>query len=551
VNKKAKSKAAVLLAALGVFALMLAATAWARQAASASFTGKWAVQTNVGSTTRETDYFLTQNGTALSGAILNGYRMTNISEGTVNGSQATWVVVMGTGDQQRKIAYTATMDGDELTITQSGGGGFGGRGTGGPGGAAVGAGGTPPGGAPGGGRGAGRGGPMVAKRVSSDGTPVGPFDSLPRITPPALHNVSDGGMARTPPMGWNSWNHFKALVDDATVRGVADSIASNGMKDAGYVFVNIDDTWEAGRDANGNIQANSKFPDMKALADYVHSKGLKLGLYSSPGPKTCAGYEGSYNHEAQDAKTWASWGIDYVKYDWCSASVMFKQGDEHAVYQIMGDALRASGRPIVFSLCQYGQEDVQTWGPSVGGNLWRTTGDIQDNWNSMSHIGFDLQVPLTSYAGVGHWNDPDMMEVGNGGMTNDEYKTHFSLWAILAAPLIAGNDVRNLSDDTKSILLNKDVIAVDQDPMGAEGTRVAKNGDTEVWAKPLARGAYAIGLFNRGASATDISVKWSDLKINGKPKVRDLWAHKDLGKVADGYSAQVPSHGVAMIRVEP
>jgi alpha-galactosidase len=314
--------------------------------------------------------------------------------------------------------------------------------------------------------------------------------------------------------------------------------------------VNIDDTWEGNRDAQGNIQPNSKFPDMKALADYLHSQGLKLGLYSSPGPKTCAGYEGSYDHEAQDAKTWASWGIDYVKYDWCSASVMFKPEDEHGVYQIMGDALRATGRPIVFSLCQYGAVDVQSWGASVGGNLWRTTGDIQDNWNSMSHIGFDLQIPLTSAAGPGHWNDPDMMEVGNGGMSSDEYKTHFSLWAILAAPMIAGNDVRNLSDETKAILLNKDVIAVDQDPMGVEGTRIAKNGDQEVWARPLVKGAYAIGLFNRGADPASISVQWSSVKMSGKLKVRDLWAHQDLGKVADGYRAQVPPHGVAMIRVE-
>ena len=229
---------------------------------------------------------------------------------------------------------------------------------------------------------------------------------------------------------------------------------------------------------------------------------------------------------------------------------MYKPEDEHAVYQIMGDALRATGRPIVFSLCQYGQEDVQTWGASVGGNLWRTTGDIQDNWNSMSHIGFDLQIPLTSYAGPGHWNDPDMMEVGNGGMTNDEYKTHFSLWAMLAAPLIAGNDVRNLSDDTKAILLNKDVIAVDQDSKGVEATRIAKKGDQEVWARPLAKGAYAIALFNRGTNSATINVKWSDVKLTGKLKVRDLWTHSNLGKVTDGYSAQVAPHGVAMIRVE-
>ncbi len=576
---KMKSKPAIILGALAALALVIVAGAAARQAdqaGSASFTGKWAVQTNFNGSTRETDYFLTQNGTTLTGAILNNYNMQDITDGKVDGNQATWAVVMGTGDTQRRVEYTATLDGDKLTITSTGGGGFGGRGGGGRGGAnaAGGPGGAPPGGpgagpgpgapppgapalnagAPpaggGGGRGAGRGGPMVAIRVSTDGTPHGPFDNLPKVPLPALHTVSDGGMARTPPMGWNSWNHFKAQVDDATVRGVADAIASNGMKDAGYVYINIDDTWEGNRDANGNIQPNSKFPDMKALADYVHSKGLKLGLYSSPGPKTCAGYEGSYGHEAQDAKTWASWGIDYVKYDWCSARVMYKAGDEHAVYQIMGDALRAAGRPIVFSLCQYGQEDVQTWGASVGGNLWRTTGDISDNWNSMTRIGFDSQIPLTTYAGPGHWNDPDMMEVGNGGMTNDEYKTHFSLWAMLAAPLIAGNDVRNLSDDTKAILENKDVIAIDQDPMGAEATRIAKNGDQEIWARPLAKGAYAVGLFNRGTDPANISVKWSDIKVTGKPKVRDLWAHEDLGKKADGYSAQVAPHGVVMIRVE-
>jgi alpha-galactosidase len=552
-NARMKSKTGLILSALAMFALIVVAAASARQAdrgASPSFTGKWVAQVTFNGTTRETTYFLTQKGTALTGAILNGYRMQDITDGAVNGNQATWATVMGTGDQQRKVEYSATLDGDQLTVTMTGGGGFGGRGGAGrgPGGGAVAAGGPPAGAAPAAGR--GRGGPMVAKRLSNDGTPVGPFDNLPKVSIPALHAVSDGGMARTPPMGWNSWNHFKAAVDDATVRGVADAIASNGMKDAGYVYVNIDDTWEGNRDPQGNIQPNSKFPDMKALADYVHSKGLKLGLYSSPGPKTCAGYEGSYDHEQQDAKTWASWGIDYVKYDWCSASVMYKSGDEHAVYQIMGDALRAAGRPIVFSLCQYGQEDVQTWGASVGGNLWRTTGDINDSWNSMSSIGFDKQIPLVTYAGPGHWNDPDMMEVGNGGMTNDEYKTHFSLWAMLAAPMIAGNDVRNLSDDTKAILLNKDVIAIDQDPMGVEGTRIAKNGDQEVWAKALAKRAYAIALFNRGTDSANISVKWSDVKMNGKLKVRDLWAHSDLGKVADGYSAQVPPHGVVMIRVE-
>src|SRR5215831_3121150 len=512
---------------------------------AAPFTGKWVAQTNVGGTTRETTYFLTQKGNTVTGAILTGYQMRQIVDGTINGNEATWAVVVQFGDQQRRLEYHAVLEGDQLTVTMTGGA----RGPAAP------PQGAPPPPAPAAGptagnRGRGTPQPLVAKKVSSDGTPVGPFDNLPKEVLPALHTVSDGGLARTPPMGWNSWNHFRAAVDDATVRGIADAIASNGMKEAGYVYVNIDDTWEAGRDASGNIQANSKFPDMKALADYVHSKGLKLGIYSSPGPKTCAGYEGSYGHEQQDAKTWAVWGIDYVKYDWCSASVMFKPEDMHAVYQVMGDALRAVGRPIVFSLCQYGEQSVQTWGAQVGGNLWRTTGDISDTWQSMSGLGFDRQTGLEKYSGPGHWNDPDMMEVGNGGMTTDEYKTHFSLWAMLAAPLIAGNDVRNLSDETKQILLNKEVIAVDQDPQGTQGYRLKKDGDSEVWVRPLAKGAYAVAIFNRGAAPAEISVKWTDLKLKGKLKTRDLWGHKDLGKIADEFRAQVPPHGVTMIRVE-
>jgi alpha-galactosidase len=237
------------------------------------------------------------------------------------------------------------------------------------------------------------------------------------IPPPTLHDVEDKGLARTPPMGWNSWNHFAGRVNDEVVRAAADAIVSSGMKDAGYLYVNIDDTWQAGRDAEGNIQANKKFPDMKALADYVHSKGLKLGIYSSPGPTTCAGYEGSYGHEAQDAKSYASWGIDYLKYDWCSAGHIYKNSDLQPVYQKMGDALAQSGRPIVYSLCEYGNGDVWKWGPKVDGNVWRTTGDISDRWPSMEEIGFK-QIDIAPYETPGHFNDPDMLEVGNGGMTN-------------------------------------------------------------------------------------------------------------------------------------
>jgi len=356
-------------------------------------------------------------------------------------------------------------------------------------------------------------------------------------------------LAPTPPMGWNSWNKFAEKVDDQAVRGMADAMVSSGMKDAGYVYVNIDDTWEGQRDARGNIQSNSKFPDMKALADYVHSKGLKIGIYSSPGPKTCAGYEGSYQHEEQDAKTWAAWGIDYLKYDWCSAEKVYKPSDMPAVYKKMGDALKATGRPIVYSLCQYGLQRVWEWGASIGGNLWRTTGDIEDKWDSMSAIGFDKQTNLEKYAGPGHWNDPDMLEVGNGGMTNVEYQTHMGLWAMLSAPLLAGNDLRNMTPAIHDILTNKEVIAIDQDKLGDQGRRFSKDGGGEAWYKQLANGDLAVGLFNRSEGMESVVAQWEILGLKGKHKVRDLWTHTDLGSFRDGYSAAVQAHGVILLRI--
>ena len=356
-------------------------------------------------------------------------------------------------------------------------------------------------------------------------------------------------LALTPPMGWNSWNKFAEKVDDQAVRGMADAIVSSGMKDAGYIYVNIDDTWEGQRDAQGNIQSNSKFPDMKALADYVHSKGLKIGIYSSPGPKTCAGYEASYQHEEQDAKTWAAWGFDYLKYDWCSAEKVYKPSEMQAVYKKMSDALKATGRPIVFSLCQYGLQKVWEWGASVGGNLWRTTDDIEDKWDSMSKIGFDKQASLAKFAGPGHWNDPDMLEIGNGGMTPTEYRTHMSLWAMLAAPLLAGNDLRSMSAETRGILTNKEVIAIDQDTLGQEATRVSREGAAEVWTRQLANGDLAVGLFNRSEGMTEVTARWEILGLKGKHKVRDLWNHADLGSVRDYYSAEVSAHGVVLVRI--
>jgi len=362
-------------------------------------------------------------------------------------------------------------------------------------------------------------------------------------------------VAATPPMGWNSWNHFAAKIDDATVRAQADAMVSSGMRDAGYRYINIDDTWEGVRDTQGVIHTNAKFPDMKALADYVHSKGLKLGIYSSPGPKTCAGYEGSEGHEAQDAKTYADWGIDYLKYDLCSLGDRMKatgsldkaQEIELAAYRKMDAAIKATGRPMVYSLCQYGVAQVWRWGGSVGGNLWRTTGDITDRFSRMTQIGFG-QAGLSKYAKPGNWNDPDMLEVGNGGMTPIEYRTHMSLWALLAAPLLAGNDLSKMTPDTLAILTNREVIAIDQDPAGRQGDRVHAEGPLEVWAKPLAGGGKAVGLFNLSDQPSYVEVSYADLGLKAPVKTRDVWAAKDLGKLKS-YRALVMGHGVVLLRL--
>jgi alpha-galactosidase len=287
---------------------------------------------------------------------------------------------------------------------------------------------------------------------------------------------------------------------------------------------------------------------MKALADYVHAKGLKLGVYSSPGPFTCAGYEGSYGHEMDDARTYAEWGIDYLKYDWCGAARLYNDSEMQAVYQKMGDALRATGRPIVYSLCQYGRQDVWKWAAQVGGNLWRTTGDIQDNWESMTRIGFG-QDELGPYATPGHWNDPDMLEVGNGGMTDTEYRTHMSLWALLSAPLLAGNDLRDVKPDILKILTNRDVIAIDQDALGRQGRRVKKDGDLETWTKPLSGGAYAVGVFNRGTTERSTTLGCQDLHLCNGYRIRDLWAQADRGVFAETHTMSVPAHGVVLLRI--
>ncbi|MGA8939513.1 MAG: glycoside hydrolase family 27 protein [Acidobacteriaceae bacterium] len=389
----------------------------------------------------------------------------------------------------------------------------------------------------------------VVVRVTEDATE--PPKQLPL---PALHDVPDNGLARTPPMGWNSWNRFADKVDDASVRAMADAMVSSGMSKAGYKYINIDDTWDLGRDAAGNLLPNKKFPNMKALADYVHSKGLKIGIYSSPGPKTCANYPGSYGHVRQDAATFASWGIDYLKYDLCSDLDIYKDDAPtlQAIYQEMGDALQATHRPIVYSLCEYGRAQVWTgWGEKSGGNLWRTTGDIEDKWGSMDKIGFS-QIKLSPYVKPGHWNDPDMLEVGNGGMTADEYRTHMSLWSMLAAPLIAGNDLRTMTAETKSILMNTEVIAIDQDPQFQPVTVVSHDGDIEVLMRPLSDGSVAVGLFNRGPEAATAKLSRSSLPagFNGKELIaRDLWRHAQVSIDGDTYTTNVPKHGVVLLRI--
>ena len=364
------------------------------------------------------------------------------------------------------------------------------------------------------------------------------------------------GLAQRPPMGWNSWNRFNCRIDETTVRAVADAMASNGMKAAGYDYVVVDDCWHGARDKDGFITADAqRFPSgIKALADYVHAKGLKFGIYSDAGRKTCGGRPGSQGHEYQDALTYARWGVDYLKYDWCNTGT--RNAEE--AYALMADALRASGRSVLLSICEWGNNRPWEWGKKIG-NMWRTTGDITDKWEGKYNYSWgvmsivDMNEPLWPHAGPGHWNDPDMLEVGNGGLTDTEYRTHFSLWAMMAAPLIAGNDIAAMDDATRAILLNRDVIAVDQDRLGIQGRRVWKDGDREVWVKPLSGGARAVLLVNRGAATADVAATWEQLGLPDRlgAKVRDLWAHRDLGTRRGTIQASVPSHGAAMFRVQP
>ena len=406
---------------------------------------------------------------------------------------------------------------------------------------------------------------IISGALESDGT------TTVTVTATNAHGRDDstltvvGGthkLALTPPMGWNSWNVWGTAIDDAKVRAAADWMVESGLADYGYQYINIDDAWEADRDADGRIQTNEKFPDMKALADYVHSKGLKLGIYSSPGPKTCAGYEGSYQHEQLDADTFAEWGIDLIKYDWCSyrdIAADDSRAELRKPYEVMRQALDQCSRDIVFSLCQYGMGNVSEWGADVGGNYWRTTGDIIDTWGSMSSLGFG-QAGLEKFAGPGHWNDPDMLVVGMVGwgpnlhptrLTKHEQVTHISLWALLASPLLVGCDLSQLDEFTLAVLANPEVLEVSQDQLGEQAGRVAADGWQEVWARSLADGSIAVGLFNRSRWPQTMTVSWEDLSLTGPQNVRNLWAQRDEGKFAGEYSAVVQGHGTVLLKVSP
>jgi alpha-galactosidase len=375
-------------------------------------------------------------------------------------------------------------------------------------------------------------------------------------------------LAATPPMGWNSWNFFAGRVTDKDIRDTADLLVSTGMRDAGYVYVNIDDTWEGERDAQGIIHTNKKFPDMKALSDYVHSKGLKLGIYSSPGDKTCAGYEGSLGHEYQDAQTYADWGIDYLKYDLCGFRKK-QQADApndpvkqnkmmRDAYKLMHEAILKTGRPMVYSLCQYGFDAVWDWGSEVGANLWRTTGDIDASFDRMTVIGLN-QAGLSKFAGPGHWNDPDMLEVGNGVMRNgklrlltaDENRFHMTLWAMLAAPLLAGNNLTAMTPEVGAVLMNKRVIAIDQDPAGHQADRIYAEGPIQMWSRKLADGSTALAIFNTGedpSSLRNIPLPLKTLGFSAAPHAVNLWSNEHV--VLDTmYKPVIPRHGALLLKL--
>ncbi len=376
------------------------------------------------------------------------------------------------------------------------------------------------------------------------------------------------GLALTPPMGWNSWNKFACNVDETLIRQTADAMVSNGMKDAGYTYINIDDCWHGDRDSLGFIHPDAKrFPSgMKALADYIHSKGLKIGIYSDAGSQTCGGRPGSRGYEFQDAMTYANWGIDYLKYDWCYTEGLKAEG----AYKTITAALRKAGRPIVLSMCEWGQSKPWEWAASVG-HLWRTAGDIYNCFDCIEDHGswkswgvmqiLDMQVALRKYAGPGHWNDPDMLEIGNGKLSPAEDRAHFTMWAMLAAPLIAGNDLRNMTKETMEVLKNKEVIAVNQDALGIQAFRYAVKDSVETWCKPLADGDWAVCFLNRSVLTKNIDFNWKnevvkDMDFNKELNtqqlnytLQNLWTKEKSGTTKQSLMVVIPAHDVLVYRL--
>jgi len=375
------------------------------------------------------------------------------------------------------------------------------------------------------------------------------------------------GLAPTPPMGWNSWNKFGCDVDEALIRATADAMAASGMKAAGYQYVVIDDCWHGQRDSLGFIHPDpQRFPSgMKALADYIHSKGLKFGIYSDAGWKTCAGRPGSRGREFQDAQTYAAWGIDYLKYDWCHSDDLAAKG----AYKTMSEAIHHAGRPIVFSLCEWGSNKPWEWAREVG-HLWRTTGDIavvfdgivdHGTWKSWGVMQIlDMQEGLRVYAGPDHWNDPDMMEVGNG-MTVSEDRAHFSMWCMLAAPLMAGNDLRTMNAETRAILTNAQAIAINQDPLGIQGLKYFAQDSLEIWFKPLQQEEWAACFLNRSRLSKPVTFNWDEHHIvdefskreidftRASWKLFDVWANREMGTTKKPLGVQIPSHDVLLLRL--
>lgn len=359
-------------------------------------------------------------------------------------------------------------------------------------------------------------------------------------------------LAATPPMGWNSWYAFHTEISDEAIRRAADALVSSGLRDRGYTYVNLDDGWEGGRDTSGNIEAGPKFPDMKALGVYLHQRGLKFGIYSSPAKLTPGGFTGSFGHEAQDAAVYAAWGVDYLKYDWGYASKDYPTNDVQGTFGNMRKALDATGRRMVFSISAPLETEPWKWAPASGVQLWRVSQDIEDSWPVMSHIGFDIGAGLTSFPGPGHWNDPDMLQVGHHAMSEQEHRTQVSLWALLAAPLLISNDFQKMTSSDLRVLSNHSVLAIDQDGLGRSGYRLSKDGEKEIWVRQLDSGAWAIGFFNRGPARQDIFLSPVAAPFRGRQfLVRDVWAGHQLSNHSLRSPFSVPAHGIVLLRLEP